>query len=209
MKTAPSTLCNTNATKARSFRAFFYPLLHRKEGGGIGWIGRSTGKRGRHEWLYCTVGRKCRIGNCLWLNSQIMNNLWRKVLTGPIWSAILAIIKNCGSIEVRCASVFSASGIGIPAGKKGQTAEVFFDSRSKNAGPMENIPRTVTKVERYHSSSLGHCAIAVNVGVFQDSRFFVFQKKGRKENEENHKKSAPADHGSEPAGLLCADGQRS
>ena len=70
-----------------------------------------------------------------------------------IHGVILAMVKNCESIEVRCASVFSVHGIGIPAGEKGQTAEVFSDSRSEDAGPMENIPRTVTKVERYHSLS--------------------------------------------------------
>ena len=77
----------------------------------------------------------------------------KKLLTTVDCSAILHVIENCESIEVRCASVFSANGIGIPAGKKGQTAEVFSDSRSEDAGPLENIPRTVTKVERYHSSS--------------------------------------------------------
>ena len=82
----------------------------------------------------------------------------RNVLTEVISGAILAIIKNCESIEVRCASVFSVYGNGIPAGKKGQTAEVFSDSRSENAGPLEKIPRTVTKVERYHSSSSG-CSV--------------------------------------------------
>ena len=48
-----------------------------------------------------------------------VNNLWQKLLTDRISGAILAIIKNCESIEVRCASVFSAYGIGFPAGKKG------------------------------------------------------------------------------------------
>jgi len=82
-----------------------------------------------------------------------------KLLTMGHSSAILHVIKNCESIEVRCASVFSVNGIGIPAGKKGQTAEVFSDSRLENAGPLENIHRTVTKVERYHSSSLHMCAL--------------------------------------------------
>ena len=41
------------------------------------------------------------------------------LLTDPFIDAILTAIKNCEPIEVRCASVFSADGIGIPAGKKG------------------------------------------------------------------------------------------
>ena len=85
---------------------------------------------------------------------QMYTKIAKKLLTTAVCGAILHVIENCESIEVRCASVFLAIGIGFPVGKKGQTAEVFFDSRSKDAGPMENIPRTVTKVERYHSSSL-------------------------------------------------------
>ena len=50
----------------------------------------------------------------------------KKVLTEGKHGAILSVIENCESIEVRCASVFLAIGIGFPAGKKGQTAEVFF-----------------------------------------------------------------------------------
>ena len=77
------------------------------------------------------------------------------MLTAVYRSGILALIKNCESIEVRCTSVFSVRRDGIPTGKKGESAEVFSDSRSENAGLSENICQTVTKVERYHSSSSG------------------------------------------------------
>ena len=96
----------------------------------------------------------------------------KKLLTAAVCDVILSIIKNCESIEVRCTSVLSVKGDGIPTGRKGETAEVFSDSRSEDAGLPENIRLTVTKVERYHSSSSGLGAVAVNVGVFQDSRFF-------------------------------------
>ena len=79
----------------------------------------------------------------------------KNVLTVVYLSGILAVIKNCESIEVRCTSVFSVIGDGIPTGKKGEAAEVFSDSRSENAGLPEKICQTVTKVERYHSSSSG------------------------------------------------------
>ena len=35
--------------------------------------------------------------------------------------------------------------------RKGEVAEVESASRADSAGPSENICRTVTKVERYHS----------------------------------------------------------
>ena len=41
----------------------------------------------------------------------------------------------------------------VPAGAKGRTAEVSVLTRRTAAGPWENIPRTVTKVECYHSSA--------------------------------------------------------
>ena len=86
------------------------------------------------------------------------------MLTAVYRSGILALIKNCESIEVRCTSVFSVRWDGIPTGKKGESAEVFSDSRSENAGLPENICQTVTKVERYHSSCCGSMPVAVNVG---------------------------------------------
>lgn len=44
---------------------------------------------------------------------------------------------------------------------KGQTAEVSYAARAQDAGPPENILRTVTKVECYHSLRMQY---AVNVG---------------------------------------------
>ena len=61
-----------------------------------------------------------------------------------------------------------------PAGEKGLSAEALPAFPSGNAGPQEKILRTVTLRGALSFCVEGnYCLLTVNVGVFQDSRFFV------------------------------------
>jgi len=64
--------------------------------------------------------------------------------------------------------------------EKGQAAEASLPSRAAVAGPPENILRTVTKVERYHSGSVHFAPFAVNVGAFSEFTVFCLRKEERK-----------------------------
>ena len=70
---------------------------------------------------------------------------------------------------------FAAMETGFPAEGKGQSAEVYplpgricWDDR-KSSCVLSHY------VERCHSRYRLFCVVAVNVGVFQDSRFFVHE----------------------------------
>ena len=68
----------------------------------------------------------------------------------------------------------------FPVKVKGQAAEAFLPSRAAIAGPQENILRTVTKVERYHSGSVLFAPFAVNVGALSKFTVFCLRKEERK-----------------------------